>query len=620
MVVCLKSDSISCNLSLPPAPLSPGPLPLAPLSFAPLPLAPLPLAFWYPLDTMIDAEMNETSRMGLTLQGYDQVIALSQTNINQTLKRYFKIDEAAMSHFDVKIGPEEEDPDYSLTGTIEPPTIELIDADKADQAIYTIKFKKNSKYSYWGPDPKDRRLPQIKSEVSAEGWTLAFFVNFGLQKCEHMPADLYTIVMKAGSYSVEQLVIIFGTADLIDFNWTLSKFPGLKDPSAQLDARTKMSDFINKWLMSLKSAEPGKSHNVLGYSVKLDVEGDQSRQQLLAKIGNTPPSFPPNKVQFQTIANKPNANAKGDPANPYNAFLFTEMCGIPGITDSRPLPQNDLQWSGNWFYGAIGGTLAMSSTIFLKEFVGKLVEPIHQEYSGFADKLAKRQTWDAEARINRVRKNVKFLGDWVQGQWYAVGNQWVLESESRNTHSEIPWVDGGKSFTVQVIVQAVMKSALRPIPGTGKFHIEQALQIVTKWSNFSVQYAFDATSTFDWTYVVQLASVGSTGKLESRVTFQRNERPVLTSTITARGVLVMGIGSNQTEEEKRQWDEYQAILKNTIQNKLPDETDFTGKINEGLNGQSKFIFPGGGTFDMSDPVFSNAGDLLLGLVYREGKI
>lgn len=217
---------------------------------------------------MGDATVTGASRMSLTLQGYYQVIALSQTNINQTLKYHFKVGNAAMANFKAVIGPET-DPDYMLVGTIEPPTIELIDADKADQAIYTIKFKKDSLYTYWAPDPNDRRGAPKQYKLSAEGWTLAFFVNFGLEKCEHMPAEVKETVMKTGSYSVGQLIIIFGTADLIDFNWTDSKFPGLDDPTAQLSAKTRMSDFISQWLMSLKTSAPGKSHNVLGYSVKL---------------------------------------------------------------------------------------------------------------------------------------------------------------------------------------------------------------------------------------------------------------------------------------------------------------------------------------------------------------
>jgi hypothetical protein len=563
--------------------------------------------------------MNDKSRMGLTLQGYDQVIALSQTNINQTLKRYFKIDEAKMANFKAVLGSED-DPDNSLTGRIDPPTIELIDADKADQAIYTIKFLKGSKYSYWGPDPTNKRGAPKKVEISAEGWILAFYVNFAMEKCARMPDAVKEVVMKAGSYSVDQLVIVFGTADLMDFNWDRSKFPSIVDKDTLLDAKAVMSKFIDKWLLSLKTAEVGKSHNILGYTVKIDVEGDASREQLLKKIGDTPPSFTPISVQFQTIAYRLDATTKGDPANPYNAFLFTEMCGIPDDSKPRPLPQHDLQWSGNWFYDAIGGSLAMSSGIFLKSFVGKLVEPIHKSCTGFADSLAKRQTWDANVRLSWAGRKEQFLGDWIHGEWAPFGkNQWTLESLATSQHTEIPWSDSGKDFTVTVNIQAKMTTWLKPFPGTSKFDIEQQLMIVTKWSNFSVQYIFDATSTFNWKYAVQLAAVSSGGELTSTVTYTKNEKPPLASTITSRGVLVRGIGSNQTSEEKANWDKYQDILRGTIENRMTSSTDFTNSINQGLNGQKKFIFPGGGTFDMSDPIFSDAGDLLLGLVYREGK-
>lgn len=571
---------------------------------------------------MDNVTKDNKSRMGLTLQGYDQVIALSQTNINQSLKRYFKIDEARMANFKAILGPEE-DPDYSLIGKIDPPSIELIDADKADQAIYTIRFQKGAKYTYWGADPTNKRGAQKKFEVPAEGWVLAFYVNFAMEKCERMPDDVKDVVMKAGSYSVDQLVIVFGTADLMDFDWIHAKFPGMDDKDVLLDAKAQMSKFVDKWLLSLKTAEPGKSHNVLGYTVKLDVAGDPSREQLLKRIGDTPPSFPPIKVQFQTIANKPDATSKGDRSDPYNAFLFTEMCGIPDDSKARPLPQHDLQWSGNWFYGTIGGSLLMSSGIFLKEFVGKLVEPIHNSCTKFADSLAKRQTWDAEVRMPRAKtgEKVEFMGDWVHGSWVTYDkNQWMLQSTSTSQHNEIPWVDQGRSFTVQVNVQAVMTSWLKPKPKTSTFDIEQRLEIVTKWSDFSTQYAFDATSSFSWNYAVQLAAVNSNGELDPTVTYTKNEKPALTSTITVRGVLIRGIGSNQTEDERKNWDNYQSILKGTIQNKMPSSTDFTNKLVQGLSGQKKFVFPGGGTFDISDPLFTEAGDLLLSLVYRQGKL
>ena len=92
-------------------------------------------------------------------------------------------------------------------------------------------------YSYWGPDSTNKRGAQKKFEVSAQGWILAFYVNFATEKCARMPDAVKNVVMKAGSYSVDQLVIVFGTADLMDFNWDRSKFPSIVDNDTLLDAQ-----------------------------------------------------------------------------------------------------------------------------------------------------------------------------------------------------------------------------------------------------------------------------------------------------------------------------------------------------------------------------------------------
>ena len=49
----------------------------------------------------------------------------------------------------------------------------------------------------------------------------------------------------------------------------------------------------------------------------------------------------------------------------HNAFLFIEM------TQFRKVPNQDLQWSGDWFYESIGGTMAMSRTVFTECFLAK---------------------------------------------------------------------------------------------------------------------------------------------------------------------------------------------------------------------------------------------------------
>ena len=49
--------------------------------------------------------------------------------------------------------------------------------------------------------------------------------------------------------------------------------------------------------------------------------------------------------------------------------------------------------------------------------------------------------------------------------------------------------------------------------------------------------------------------------------------------------------------------------RNAVQQNLENE----------LNGQGRFIFPGGGSFEMKDPIFGNAGDLLIALTYKQGE-
>ena len=43
--------------------------------------------------------------------------------------------------------------------------------------------------------------------------------------------------------------------------------------------------------------------------------------------------------------------------------------------------------------------------------------------------------------------------------------------------------------------------------------------------------------------------------------------------------------------------------------------DLQKGLTAALNGQSQFVFPGGGVFEMKNPVFSKGGDLLVELAY-----
>ena len=62
-------------------------------------------------------------------------------------------------------------------------------------------------------------------------------------------------------------------------------------------------------------------------------------------------------------------------------------------------------------------------------------------------------------------------------------------------------------------------------------------------------------------------------------------------------------------------------MKEALSTKIIDTLEeLFGTVAQGLkhdlNQQNKFVFPGSGSFDMKDPLFSDKGDSMLELTYR----
>jgi len=70
-------------------------------------------------------------------------------------------------------------------------------------------------------------------------------------------------------------------------------------------------------------------------------------------------------------------------------------------------------------------------------------------------------------------------------------------------------------------------------------------------------------------------------------------------------------------------DEVNAMKKfitDTMESSIRGIAATSSELEAALSGQKRFVFPGGGTFDMKSPVFSKNGDLLIGLSYRKGDV
>ena len=204
----------------------------------------------------------DSSHMGITLQGYDQVIALSQANINETLRRYFASLDAKneLCNFEAKANTS------SITAEVLAPTVELVDKDKKDSALYIVHLGEGT---YSTAIEVDDGFEKVKT--STNGWELAFDIDFAFEPTLKIPENIVRQVPLPGGYSVQQLLINFGDVTRIrQLNPNRTKFPVSEtflDKVGLADVEAGLQLFLGSYLKQLIKKE---DHNILGFAIKVN--------------------------------------------------------------------------------------------------------------------------------------------------------------------------------------------------------------------------------------------------------------------------------------------------------------------------------------------------------------
>ncbi|KAF5654071.1 hypothetical protein F25303_1752 [Fusarium sp. NRRL 25303] len=563
----------------------------------------------------MSSTLQSPSRLGLKLQDYDQVIALSQGNINETLELHFMRNEK-LQEFKAMF------PTYGLKGKLSSPSVHLIDKENADQAIFYLNFESGTYYYFEQPrntpqyDEDGFPLPvgqptRVKVDVSE--WSLAFFVDFSFKRMATVPDKIRNAIELPGSYSVNQLLIDFGTPEILNIAWDHCSTPGV--PEAQkATCRAEIRMFLGTHLESVLLKE--NDHNILGYTVKIDAPPDgETVEKRLKGVFEKAPHFPPTSVRLQTINYRPDGREvqAGGEKSDHNAFLFTEM------TQFRKMPNQDLQWSGDWFYGGIGGTLAMSRQIFLDQYLAEKLQPaiagpwkmanhIGNTCTEFSDRILKFQfRGDDEWILKRSR-------DTSLNMRRGAGVQLTYHDVDENSAQ---WGDDK---------EAELSCVVEPQVGTGKIIITTDLKTDTQRTVKSNVGSSDLqlVCKIQWSTTIDLRAIETDAKLLVGV---ESKKPIVNVDIVKDTARVDGTG--ETAEQWEKWiqeaaaDRKKRPLKKRIETHIEMFQHWSGNIahnlEEALNQQGRFIFPGGGTFDMKDPIFSKEGDLLIGLTFREGE-
>lgn len=563
------------------------------------------------------------SRLGLDIAVYDQVIALSQDNINQTLEYHYDNHEE-LKNFEAKLATATKE---ALRGKIDAPTIELIDKEGADQAFYCLVFTEGF-YSWWrqqiqdpnapvDPDAPPASSPWVQEKIPVKGWKLAFYVDFAMKKMDVIPEKIKSQITIPGSYGVDQLLIDFGTADSISFSWERSVISGFTGKEDEVAARDVISLFVTRWLSKVKSTEG--NHNVLGYAVK----GAHEDSQSIPKID---PSYPPTAVRLQTINYVPEGDGeKPSPENGRNAFLFTEMTGKDG--PARIKAADDLAWSGDFFYDSLGGTLVMSRRIFWDNFVKPKLQTVNRDAILALQKVAKKlATPELASHIDWCLSDSS--NDVGQGEWSSTDGLAENYTWKGGKYFDVEHEVPGLNHMYEYWIGTLVNHQLVPEVGTGKilFKYDISLKTTLKLGLYGMpkdvtNFTASTDTSYSGTLTIDLTAIDSQGGLSVSATDSAST-PTIQVNATMDGIAVKilqavpWIGSmfSGEEEVNRMKNEITTIMQSSIQNVATTRDE----LEAALSGQKQFVFPGGGTFDMKSPIFSKKGDLLIGLSYRQG--
>ncbi|KAL8834354.1 MAG: hypothetical protein Q9176_007537 [Flavoplaca citrina] len=562
--------------------------------------------------------------MSITLQSYDQVIALSQANINETLRRHFCSLDARdeLGRFKAILDLK------SINAQVLPPTVELVDKDNADGALYIIHLGEGSYTTVvaqtGGGEENDEESDSSfkKVKIPTNGWELAFDVDFAFKPILKIPEDIVRQVPLPGGYSVQQLMINFGDVTrIVQLDRGRSKFPIPPESKDRIDAtalETGMEFFLKTYLNKKLSMREG--HNILGFAVKVDEAPKNSQAHFL-----------PTDSKVQIVGYRADGKKESFRLdNPYNAFCFTEM------TKGRMMPTIEIQYSGNWFYDSIGGSLVMSRSLFWDTFMIGKVKKAHVKAVEFSGAILGMLASDKFEGKGWCLDDSMPTPEDMCGTYKGTAAWGNLAYSTTYKSSELThWNKSDSNFAnFWSSPRATVHTLAKPRTRQGEMVVQQDIEI--NWEEgaeladyfyliaktWDVRIRGSLTLTFETT--ISFKSVSDTGGLRVESTTRTTRKEYNEPNIRIGG-LVSSLFPEGLHTLINEWasklSDQSKDAKEALSKKVIDGLEaLFGSVAEGLkhdlNQLNKFVFPGSGTFDIKDPLFSDKGDLMLGLTYR----
>lgn len=216
------------------------------------------------------------------LGGFDQVVALTQKHINDNLSSRWKLYKT-LQEFEAEL---DDGDDGSMKATMDPPTVELFVPGEPRKARFVLHLRTGT-FTYKAKLDGDTK--KTLHSLPMDGWSLAFMTNFSAQALKTVPDELRDNVTfdvrekieKAGSYSLDQIILDLTTSDILDFDLAFSVMPGINLVKGQdIKQKSALREFMAQYVEGLSNG----SHNVLGYAITV--------KEKELKPEDRPPSLP----------------------------------------------------------------------------------------------------------------------------------------------------------------------------------------------------------------------------------------------------------------------------------------------------------------------------------------
>ena len=513
-------------------------------------------------------------------QGVSTIVAMPQWYINNNLANLLRNGTTSDGDLLQNVNLSDQSHGLWLHGKVSGMTVKACVPNSVSTVLFVLKFSSGT-MDYWDVSTG---VP-VKSQCKIDGLQFGFAVNLSHQDVENdqnLPQDVRDAVssmlqyLGPGSFSIEHLFMDLQNAALDQYDKTATVW----SPNMPNSARAAFPQYLDGYLMDIANA----GGNTLGYAISVDDTAD------------LPATFPPTSLSYVT-----NQYRDGSAGNPdFDSVLYLMM------TDGAAFPDNVQPWWGNLVVPsdkAAGryGTMAMANRKYVHDFLVPTLGPITTPYWKLKNRNGGLDV-DYDAAIGAFTPTA-LGGVFDSGHWSSRSHQTNAVSNDD--------ADYGMQITVNFQVS----------PGKNLIVVSR---VTTFDIHFTHWYGLEGAAASDdyhvWysvpiSYIIELTGAMD-GKLQVNVTSQTNQKPPnLLSDMPYFWYITKQTGKASIWSNVA--DRLDTVVNNMVRLAMDEAIlpNLASAIQERLN-LNPFVFPGSAQLFISDPLFSDAGDLLLGLEYK----